>query len=218
MGSQGPRQYSRRQWLLLGIQRSQSSKRTQGDRSSWRKASPPRMVCRVNLFFTDLERGARTQQARFDWPERRRREIRGESLFKLLYFLRRSQQARAPFRKDCGDLVVIFFGDEIVETCLRLEKGRVEWRLGSIVRVQVEVHHRMRPCFETRESKAKERRDRASLWILAPRKLPGNSGRQSHAGWDRLDQVRRGEDRPNAASSLPTQTSAPRISTRRAEI
>jgi len=129
MGSQGPRQYSRRQWLLLGIQRSQSSKGTQGGSQFLEKGFASQNGLPCELVFTDLERGARTQQARFDWPERRRREIRGESLFKLLYFLRRSQQARAPFRKDCGDLVVIFFGDEIVETCLRLEKGRVEWRL-----------------------------------------------------------------------------------------
>jgi len=88
---------------------------------------------------------------------------------------------------------------------------------GSIVRVQVESPSDETVFRDSRvESEGKARR--ASLWILAPRKLLATADdKVTPAGIDwikfagaKIDQMPR--------LLCPTQTSAPRISTRRAEI
>ena len=52
---------------------------------------------------------------------------------------RRLQQARVPFRKNRGDLVVIFFSREIVKARIGLEERGIEWRLLPIVWLQAKL-------------------------------------------------------------------------------
>ncbi len=87
---------------------------------------------------TDLKRPG-AHEARFNRPERRPGKIRGENFFDPLHLLRRLQQARAPLGENGGDLVRVFFRDELVEPRLRLEQRGIERRLGSIVRMQVKL-------------------------------------------------------------------------------
>ena len=58
--------------------------------------------------------------------------------FHRLHVLRSCQEARAPLRKDGRNLVLIFLGDEIVETSLRLEQRGFDGQLAAIVRMQME--------------------------------------------------------------------------------
>ena len=92
----------------------------------------------MRIYLTDLKRPG-AHEARFNRPERRPGEIRCENFFDRPHFLRRFEQARAPFGENGCDLVRIFFRDEIVEPCLRLEQRGIERRLGSIVRMQVKL-------------------------------------------------------------------------------
>ena len=66
----------------------------------------------------DLKRRTGAHKPRFDRPQGGTREVRRKSLFECLELVRRLQQTRAPFCESRRDLVVIFFGNELVQTRL----------------------------------------------------------------------------------------------------
>ncbi len=51
--------------------------------------------------------------------------------------MRRLEQAGPPLTEKRGDLILIFFGDELIGARLRVEEERVERRLGAIMGVEV---------------------------------------------------------------------------------
>src|SRR2546423_9278286 len=91
------------------------------------------------LISMDLKCRPGAYKARFERPQRGAREIQSESLFECLKVVRRLQQTRTPRRESRRDLVVIFFGDELVRTCLDFQERRIEQSLRSIVRMQMEL-------------------------------------------------------------------------------
>ena len=72
-------------------------------------------------------------------------------------FLRRLKKARTPFRQNCRDIVVVLFGDEIVQTGLRLEQHDIKRRLRAIARMEIEFFGKRR-CGRRVESEL-ERKD-----------------------------------------------------------
>jgi hypothetical protein len=66
---------------------------------------------------------AGTYEPGFRWPHGGSHKTGAKNLFDRLHILRRCEQASTPLRKNRGDLVVIFFGNEIVEPRRGLEQG-----------------------------------------------------------------------------------------------
>jgi hypothetical protein len=52
--------------------------------------------------------------------------------------LRRLQEACGPLCEDRGDLVVIFLGYKLIESCFGVEQNGFDRQLGAVVRVKVE--------------------------------------------------------------------------------
>jgi hypothetical protein len=95
------------------------------------KASRPRAGCWESES-ADFERGARAHDPRFGRLRRSSEEIRRKNLFDGF------DQVSTPFRENRGNLIVIFFRDEIVEPGVGLEQRGVQRRLGAVMRMQME--------------------------------------------------------------------------------
>ena len=112
------------------------------------------------------------------------------------------QEASAPLRQNGSNLVVIFLGDEVVQARLRLEQRGLDRQLGAIVRTQMEfatgedAFGESGSVGERKSQTAQTRRnERRGGSLAAP------DQKVAAAGVRRIND--RGEDRPDAASSLP---------------
>jgi len=85
-----------------------------------------------------LKRRAGAHESRFHWPLRCAIKIGGENFRDGLGVPRGLQQAGTPLRENRGNLIGIFFCDEIVEACLHLQQRGIERPVSSIMRVQME--------------------------------------------------------------------------------
>lgn len=83
----------------------------------------------------NFESGAGTSEECFRWLRRKAQESRGKNFFDGLRFRRRVQQIRCPFSENAGNNVVIFFGREIVKTCVRLAQQGIRGSLSPSRRV-----------------------------------------------------------------------------------
>ena len=86
---------------------------------------------------TNFKSGAGTDWLRSSWPRREAQELRGQTLLDGLHFPRGVQEFRGPLREDGCNWVVIFFGDEIIETRVNLREQEVERNLSPVVRVKM---------------------------------------------------------------------------------
>src|SRR5438132_7933596 len=114
-------------------------KRTHGRSQSLKKGDSCKSRSLGELIWLDLKHRPGAHEPRFDRPQGGTREVRSKSLLECLQVVRRFQQTRTPCCESRRDLIVIFFGDELVRTCLHLQERLIERGPRSIVRMQVKL-------------------------------------------------------------------------------